>query len=109
VTRDDLTGGGSYASTMKRALAVALTAIIVAGCSGGDEIATRWHSVEQGPCGFTDDWFSPDDEPFVIEATATWTVTDNTSDGRNGTSTPIARTDSLEYAVGEIQTVGESG
>jgi hypothetical protein len=40
VTRDDLTGGGSYASTMKRALAVALTAIIVAGCSGGDEIAT---------------------------------------------------------------------
>jgi hypothetical protein len=82
-------------------------------CEGPGVVLTEddpgWHSVEQGPCGFTDDWFSPDDEPFVIEATATWTVTDNTSDGRNGTSTPIARTDSLEYAVGEIQTVGESG
>jgi hypothetical protein len=82
-------------------------------CDGPGEVLTKddpgWDSVEQGPCGYTYDWFSPDDEPFVIEATATWTVTWTASDGRGGTSTPIERTSTLDYAVGEIQTVGESG
>jgi hypothetical protein len=61
----------------------------------------------EGPCGYTYRRSSPDDAPYELGVTATWTV-DYVSSGGSGNAGTVDRTLSAAYDVDEIQTVGIS-
>ena len=65
--------------------------------------------VEQSPtCGYTYRHSSPDDQPFQLSITTTWTLPYESSEGP-GEIPPLERTVTLDYDVDEIQTVGVRG
>jgi hypothetical protein len=65
--------------------------------------------VEQSPtCGYTYLRSSPDDEPYRLTVTTTWTLPYESSEGP-GEIPPLERTVTVEYDVDEIQTVGVRG
>ncbi len=68
-----------------------------------------WNSPDEGPCGYTYTWHTPDDETYTITVTTTWTVTWIASGNRSGTAPTITRTAEFAYDVDEIQTVGAGG
>lgn len=62
---------------------------------------------DQGPCGYTYLTSSPEEDPYQLAVTATWTVTYRSSAG-SGSVAPAERTVTVAYDVDEIQTVGVS-
>lgn len=63
-------------------------------------------STDEGPCGHTYASPSPAGAPYAITVTATWDVEWVATDGRSGTAAPVVVSDSFQYDVVEIQTVG---
>jgi hypothetical protein len=64
--------------------------------------------VEQGPCGYTHERTSPAGVPYRLTATITWAVSFQTSSG-SGSLDPLTTTSTVDYPVGEIQTIGVAG
>jgi hypothetical protein len=76
-------------------------------CDGPGTPIVDTDTLEQGPCGYTYRQSSPDDAPFVMTVTATWSVTYRSSAG-SGSVGSVDRTASVDYDVDEIQTIGVS-
>jgi hypothetical protein len=82
-------------------------------CTGPGEVVEKgdpgWDSTDEGPCGYTYTQHTPDDETYTISVTATWSVSWVASDGRSRVEDPILVSNSIDYDVDEIQTVGAGG
>ncbi len=76
-------------------------------CDGAGTPIVDTETMDEGPCGYTYRTSSPNDDPYKLTVTATWTVTYRSSAGP-GTVAPVERTLSVDYDVDEIQTVGVS-
>lgn len=79
----------------------------VVECEGAGTPIVDTETLEQGPCGYTYRTSSPEDDPYEMSVTATWSVTYRSSAG-SGAVAPVARTSTVDYDVDEIQTVGVS-
>ena len=76
-------------------------------CEGPGEPITDIDDPGQGPCGYTYRRSSPDDAPYQLGLSATWTISYRSSAG-GGTRPPLDRTVTVDYDVDEIQTIGIS-
>jgi hypothetical protein len=76
-------------------------------CAGAGTPIVDTDTVEQGPCGYTYRRSSPDEAPYTLTVTATWTVTYRSSGG-SGSAGTVDRTSSVAYDVDEVQTIGVS-
>ena len=74
-------------------------------CEGLGEPLTDPSVIEPGPCGYLYEASSPDDAPFQLSLTLTWSV-DYVSSGGSGHAGTIDRSVSVPYDVDEIQSVG---
>ena len=79
----------------------------VVTCDGPGSPIVDTETIDEGPCGYTYRRSSPDDAPYRLSVTATWTV-DYVSSGGSGTAGMVDRTVSVDYDVDEIQTIGIS-
>jgi hypothetical protein len=76
-------------------------------CEGlGEPYPEGTNNPDEGPCGNTYTQSSPEDDPYRITYTNTYTITWRTSDGRSGTLDSYPRRITIDYDVDEIQTVG---
>ena len=74
-----------------------------------EEVHPDLDVVEQSPtCGYTYRQSSPDDEPYQLSVTTTWSLPFESSDGP-GEIPPLERTVTLDYDVDEIQSIGVRG
>jgi hypothetical protein len=73
-----------------------------------DDVHPDHDVLEQSPtCGYTYRHSSPDDRPYQLTITTTWTLPYTSSNG-TGTIPAIDRTLTIDYDVDEIQTLGVS-
>ncbi len=79
----------------------------VVECEGAGVPIVDLDDPGEGPCGYTYRASSPDNDPFGLTVTATWTVTYRSSE-RSGNAGTIDRTATVAYDVDEIQTLGIS-
>ncbi len=74
-----------------------------------EEVHPDLDVVEQSPtCGYTYRHSSPDDQPYQLTITTTWSLPYTSSEG-SGEIPPLERTVTLDYDVDEIQTIGVRG
>jgi hypothetical protein len=76
-------------------------------CEGAGVPIVDTDTLDEGPYGYTYRVSSPEDDPFVVSVTATWSVRYRSSAG-SGSSGTVDRTLRVDYDVDEIQTVGVS-
>ncbi len=74
-------------------------------CDGHGTPITDPDTFDQGPCGYTYRQSSPDDRPYQLTITSTWTLPYTSSDGP-GTLPPLTRTLTVDYDIDELQTIG---
>ena len=79
----------------------------VVECDGPGEAIVDTETLDEGPCGYTYRQSSPDDDPYVLSVTATWSIGYRSSGGSGSVGT-LERTVSVDYDVDEIQTIGVS-
>jgi len=79
----------------------------VVSCDGPGTPIVDLDTLEQGPCGYTYRASSPEDDPYQLTVTATWTVSYRSSAG-SGSAGTVDRVLSVDYDVDEIQTIGVS-
>ncbi len=69
------------------------------------DVVPDLNTVDEGPCGYTYRLSSPEDDPYVVTTTVSWSVTYRSSSG-SGTIGDIERSSVFDYDVDEIQTLG---
>jgi hypothetical protein len=79
----------------------------VVTCDGPGVPIADLDDAGEGPCGYTFRRSSPEESPYELSVTATWTVR-YVSSGGSGAAGTVDRTLTVAYDVDEIQTIGES-
>ena len=74
-------------------------------CAGFGTPIVDTNTLDEGPCGYTYRQSSPDDDPYSVGVTTTWSISYTSSSG-SGSLDPFNRTANFDHDVDEIQTIG---